>query len=122
MTETTMSDSDFAISLTDAAVAKAQALLAGEEDAANLALRVGVEPGGCAGLRYQLYFDELPDPAGASTDTVLRFGSLPVLVSRRCHKELNRAVIDHVNTLAKQGFVIDNPNATGGCACGDSYH
>jgi iron-sulfur cluster assembly accessory protein len=122
MTETTMSDSDFAISLTDAAVAKAQALLAGEEGAANLALRVGVEPGGCAGLRYRLYFDELPDPAGGSTDAVLRFGSLPVLVDHRFHKDLNGAVIDHVDTLAKQGFVIDNPNAAGGCACGDSYH
>jgi iron-sulfur cluster assembly accessory protein len=122
MTETTMSDSDFAISLTDAAVAKAQALLADEEGATNLALRVGVEPGGCAGLRYQLYFDKLPDPTGASTDTVLRFGSLLVLVDRRFHKELNRAVIDYEDTLAKQGFVIRNPNATGGCACGDSYY
>ncbi|MFY9865437.1 MAG: iron-sulfur cluster insertion protein ErpA, partial [Trebonia sp.] len=25
-------------------------------------------------------------------------------------------------TIEKQGFTIDNPNATGSCACGDSFH
>ena len=27
-----------------------------------------------------------------------------------------------VDTIEKQGFTIDNPNATGSCACGDSFH
>ena len=35
---------------------------------------------------------------------------------------LNGAVIDFVDTIEKQGFTIDNPNATGSCACGDSFH
>ncbi|CAM5535486.1 Iron-sulfur cluster assembly accessory protein OS=Streptomyces alboniger OX=132473 GN=CP975_09500 PE=4 SV=1 [Streptomyces alboniger] len=26
-----------------------------------------------------------------------------------------------VDTIEKQGFTIDNPNATGSCACGDSF-
>ena len=30
--------------------------------------------------------------------------------------------IDFVDTIEKQGFTIDNPNATGSCACGDSFH
>ncbi|MGP3638625.1 iron-sulfur cluster insertion protein ErpA, partial [Streptomyces sp. 24-1644] len=25
------------------------------------------------------------------------------------------------DTIEKQGFTIDNPNATGSCACGDSF-
>ena len=29
---------------------------------------------------------------------------------------------DFVDTIEKQGFTIDNPNATGSCACGDSFH
>ncbi len=32
------------------------------------------------------------------------------------------AVIDFVDTIEKQGFTIDNPNATGSCACGDSFN
>jgi Fe-S cluster assembly iron-binding protein IscA len=27
-----------------------------------------------------------------------------------------------VDTIEKQGFTIDNPNAGGSCACGDSFH
>jgi len=27
-----------------------------------------------------------------------------------------------VDTIEKQGFTIENPNATGSCACGDSFH
>ena len=26
------------------------------------------------------------------------------------------------DTIAEQGFTIDNPNAAGSCACGDSFH
>ena len=35
---------------------------------------------------------------------------------------LSGAKIDFVDTIEKQGFTIDNPNATGSCACGDSFH
>jgi Fe-S cluster assembly iron-binding protein IscA len=31
-------------------------------------------------------------------------------------------MIDFVDSIDKQGFTIDNPNATGSCACGDSFH
>ena len=30
--------------------------------------------------------------------------------------------IDFEDTIEKQGFSIDNPNAAGSCACGDSFH
>ena len=32
------------------------------------------------------------------------------------------ATIDFMDTIEKQGFTIDNPNATSTCACGDSFH
>ena len=32
------------------------------------------------------------------------------------------ASIDFEDTIQKQGFTIDNPNASGSCACGDSFH
>ena len=45
------------INLTDAAAAKVSGLLA-QEGRDDLRLRIAVQPGGCSGLRYQLYFDE----------------------------------------------------------------
>ncbi len=45
------------ITLTEAAATKVGALLA-QEGRDDLRLRVAVQPGGCSGLRYQLYFDE----------------------------------------------------------------
>ncbi len=43
--------------MTDAASAKAKALL-DQEGRDDLGLRIAVQPGGCAGLRYNLFFDD----------------------------------------------------------------
>jgi iron-sulfur cluster assembly accessory protein len=32
------------------------------------------------------------------------------------------ASIDYLDTLERSGFTIDNPNAQGSCACGESFH
>jgi hypothetical protein len=48
---------DTGVTLTPAAVAKALALLS-QEGRADLRLRIAVQPGGCAGLRYNLFFDD----------------------------------------------------------------
>ena len=45
------------VNLTDAAAAKVSGLLE-QEGRDDLRLRIAVQPGGCSGLRYQLYFDE----------------------------------------------------------------
>ena len=105
------------IVLTDAAAVKARALL-DQEGRDDLRLRVAVQPGGCSGLRYQLFFDER-DLEG---DVVTEFGGVAVVVDRMSVPYLNGAQIDFVDSIEKQGFTIDNPNATGSCACGDSFH
>ena len=45
-----------------------------------------------------------------------------VVVDRMSVPYLNGAMIDFVDSIEKQGFTIDNPNATGSCACGDSFN
>ncbi len=105
------------ILLTDGAAGKVKALLEGE-GREDLALRVAVQPGGCSGLRYQLFFDE----RSFEGDIVKVFGGVDVVTDRMSAPYLMGATIDFVDTIEKQGFTIDNPNATGSCACGDSFH
>jgi iron-sulfur cluster assembly accessory protein len=103
--------------LTDGAASKVKALLH-QEGRDDLRLRIAVQPGGCSGLRYQLFFDE----RSLDGDTVLDFDGVEVAVDRMSKPYLGGATIDFVDTIEKQGFTIDNPNATGSCACGDSFH
>ena len=106
-----------AINVSAAASSKVRSLLA-QEGRDDLQLRIAVQPGGCSGLRYQLFFDE----RNLDGDIVTDFDGVSVVVDRMSSPYLNGAVIDFVDTIEKQGFTIDNPNATGSCACGDSFH
>lgn len=105
------------IILTDVAASKVAALLA-QEDRNDLSLRVAVQPGGCSGLRYQLYFDD----RSLDGDQVSEFGTVKVVTDKMSTPYLMGATIDFVDTIEKQGFTIDNPNAQGSCACGDSFN
>lgn len=104
------------VELTPVAVEKVAALLA-QEGRDDLRLRVAVQPGGCSGLRYDLYFDERT----LEGDLVRDFDGVEVVVDRMSAPYLEGASIDFADTIQKQGFTIDNPNAKGSCACGDSF-
>ena len=103
--------------LTDGAASKVKSLL-DQEGRDDLKLRVSVQPGGCSGLRYQLFFDE----RDLDGDIVTDFSGVGVVVDRMSHPYLLGATIDFVDSIEKQGFTIDNPHASGSCACGDSFH
>lgn len=107
----------FPVTLTEAAAKKAYDLLAaeGRED---LRLRVAVQPGGCSGLIFQLFFDE----RFLENDTVEDFGELQVIVDNMSAPYLEGSTVDYNDSIEKQGFEINNPNAAGTCACGDSFH
>jgi iron-sulfur cluster assembly accessory protein len=105
------------IVLTEVAAAKVSSLLA-QEGRDDLRLRIAVQPGGCSGLRYQLYFDERE----IDGDIVSTFSGVDVVTDKMSGPYLSGATIDFVDTIEKQGFTIDNPNASGSCACGDSFH
>ena len=104
------------ILLSAEAASKVKSLL-DQEGRDDLALRVAVQPGGCSGLRYQLFFDE----RSLDGDVVKDFGGVHVVVDRMSAPYLAGASIDFVDSIEKQGFTIDNPNAGGSCACGDSF-
>ena len=104
------------IMLTDAAAIKVKTLLE-SEGRDDLTLRVAVQPGGCSGLRYQLFFDD----RSLDGDVTKDFNGVGVVTDRMSAPYLGGATIDFVDTIEKQGFTIDNPNAGGSCACGDSF-
>ena len=103
--------------LTDPAAAKVKSLIA-QEGRTDLAMRIAVQPGGCSGMRYQLFFDERTLDGDISVD----FDGVKVVVDRMSTPYLAGATVDFVDTIEKQGFTIDNPNAGGSCACGESFH
>lgn len=105
------------VSLTDAAAQKVKSLLE-QEGRDDLRLRVAVQPGGCSGLIYQLYFDE----RYLEGDETVDFDGVEVIVDNMSVPYLDGAAIDFKDTISEQGFTIDNPNAAGSCACGDSFH
>ncbi|GAA2391180.1 hypothetical protein Cme02nite_13910 [Catellatospora methionotrophica] len=105
------------INLTEVAAGKVKALLE-QEGRDDLRLRVAVQPGGCSGLRYQLFFDERE----LDGDVVHEFNGVEVVVDRMSAPYLAGATVDFADRIDAQGFTIDNPNAGGSCACGDSFH
>lgn len=117
MSETGIDAPTHEVNLTDVAAAKVKSLLA-QEGRDDLRLRVAVQPGGCSGLIYQLYFDDrLLDG-----DAVRSFDGVEVVVDRMSAPYLAGATVDFADTIERQGFTIDNPNAKNTCACGESFH
>lgn len=129
MAESTLTDAttevpEHEVLLTETAAAKVASLLV-QEGRDDLRLRVAVQPGGCSGLVYQLYFDERlldGDAIRAFPTGGGELESVEVVVDRMSVPYLSGATIDFADSIEKQGFTIDNPNATGTCACGESFN
>jgi len=66
-----------AVSLTETAAIKVRALL-DQEGRDDLRLRVAVQPGGCSGLQYQLFFDE----RALDGDIEVERSGVPLVVDR----------------------------------------
>ena len=116
MTDTAIETKSHGVAITDAAAAKVKSLLQ-QEGRDDLRLRLAVQPGGCSGLIYQLYFDERT----LDGDAIRDFDGVGVVVDKMSVPYLDGATIDFADTIEKQGFTIDNPNAASSCACGDSF-
>lgn len=122
-TEVSITPTDVAqapVTLTSDAALKVRELL-DAEGRDDLRLRVAVQPGGCAGMQYQLFFDERSLDGDMIVDQPIEGGSVPLVVDRTSVPLVTGSVISYTDTIEKQGFEIDNPNAGGGCACGNSF-
>jgi iron-sulfur cluster assembly accessory protein len=106
------------VTVTVTAAQKVKEFLAEQDEAGeNIALRIAVQSGGCAGMQYALFFDDrvlLEDQEEEQHGIRLR-------VDRQSAQFLEGATIDWKESLEASGFQIENPNAASTCACGDSF-
>lgn len=102
--------------LTETAAEKVRSFLADQPDVDEIALRVAVQAGGCAGFRYALFFDDRQ----LEGDVEEEQHGIRIRMDKMSTPYLSGAVIDWKESLEASGFSIDNPNASGSCACGDS--
>ena len=88
-----------------------------EREGVTGGLRLGVLGGGCSGLSYQFKFDTKERP----TDKVFNYDGVKIFVDPKSFLFLNNTILDYEETLMRQGFVFQNPQAERSCGCGSSF-
>ena len=106
------------IHLTEAAAQKIRQLLEKEGVSVDKGgLRVGVQGGGCSGLSYAMRLDT----QARDRDKVIEEHGARLFVDPKSFLYLNGTTLEYENTLMRQGFVFQNPNAARSCGCGSSF-
>jgi iron-sulfur cluster assembly protein len=106
-----------AMSVTDAAAERIQALLA-KRGKPSVGVRVGVRARGCSGLSYTL---EYADDKG-KYDEVIEAKGVTILVDPKAVMFIIGTEMDYVEEKLQSGFTFRNPNEKGRCGCGESFH
>lgn len=84
----------------------------------EMVLRIGVAGGGCSGFNYTLNFDDSFDD---KIDSKYDCHGVAVVVDKKSALYLDGTTVDWYDSLEKQGFTFENPNAVKTCGCGSSF-
>ena len=104
--------------VTPSAATEISKFMAGEDDLPETAgLRVRVVPGGCSGFQYSLNIEE----ESKQGDTIIEQEGVRLFVDMFSGQYLNGITVDYTSNMMGSGFTFENPNATGGCGCGESF-
>lgn len=104
------------VKITPVAAAKVNEIRDAEGIESNMALRLRVVGGGCAGFSYDLYFDEPTE-----VDRQFEVTGVQVVVDEMSLMYLVGTEIDYVEGLQGAGFKFNNPNVKSTCGCGSSF-
>lgn len=85
---------------------------------AAAAVRLGVAPAGCSGLRYRVEFAD----AARAGDVVFESGGIRIAVDAASLPHVQGASLDLVQEGLARRLRFDNPNARSTCGCGESFH
>lgn len=88
-----------------------------KEGKENWGLKIEVIPGGCAGFKYFMSFQEKP----AKEEKVFEFHGVKIFMSLMSCGMLKGSTIEFVSSLEATGLKVNNPNMTRTCGCGKSF-
>jgi len=115
--QTQVEEAGTALTLTERAAGKVQAMMAMEPAGSAEVLRVAIRGGGCGGFEYALGFDR----GAAEGDNEFVHHGVTVVVDPASAPYLKGATVDFVESIQESGFKIENPNASSSCGCGSSF-
>src|SRR5437867_6726117 len=94
--------------VTDKALTRIRSAMAKEGLSAEQGgLRLGVQGGGCSGLSYAMRLEAQP----RERDKVFAAHGARIFVDLKSLQYLNGTSLEYEETLMRQGFVLQNPNA-----------
>jgi iron-sulfur cluster insertion protein len=114
---TTQESPDELIRISTLAAVKVNEIRQAEAIENEMALRLRVVGGGCAGFSYDLYFDTPVD----GIDRQMDVNGVRVVVDDMSLMYLLGTEIDYVEGLQGAGFKFHNPNVKSSCGCGSSF-
>src|SRR6476660_6264463 len=101
--------------LTDAAATRIKDVMARAEKPVA-GVRVGVKNGGCAGMEYTMEYADAVGP----TDEVVEDKGVKILIDPKAILFLLGTEMDYKTEKLSAQFVVNNPNQTSACGCGES--
>ena len=104
------------LSLSESA-ARRVAVLLEQEDSDGIMLRVSVSGGGCSGFQYAFSLDsDVKDD-----ELVVERNGVSMVVDQISLMYIAGSEVDFIENIGGSYFVINNPNATSMCGCGNSF-
>lgn len=88
-----------------------------KEDKKSWGFKVDVIPGGCAGYKYFMAFQEKAE----DNELTSNFHGVNLYLSPDSAELLGGSTIEYTATLEASGLRVNNPNATTTCGCGKSF-
>ena len=104
------------INLTQSALNAVRMAMDGAKDPIA-GLRIMVESGGCAGLKYKMGLVG----QNVADDVLVEHDGVKVFIDPLSVSHLEGTTIDFVIGMEGSGFTFDNPKAQNRCSCGKSF-
>ncbi len=104
-----------AITITESAADRVNSFL--QNRGKGLGIRLAVQTSGCSGMAYKLEFVDQQE----EDDVIFEDRDIKVFIDPKSLVYLDGTEVDFAKEGLNEGFVFNNPNAKGGCGCGESF-
>ncbi|QJC35966.1 iron-sulfur cluster insertion protein ErpA [Enterobacteriaceae endosymbiont of Donacia cincticornis] len=100
------------ISLTNKAAKKIKSL-----NRKNMNFRVFIIGGGCSGFKYDFIFDKIIQ----KNDLLIKRLGINIIIDTISIQYLSGSIIDYIQNIEEEKFIIKNPYMKNKCNCGYSF-